>query len=307
MWRKFVNKKINISSSGIHVTLEELIALRKKVIYNPIHIKKESPEVFSLQSFAKIRGRGLEFDTTREYQPGDDIRRMAWRVTARSLKPHVKIYYEERERPVWLAVDLSPSLYFGTRRMFKSVSSIKKAAFLGWSYLHKRERIGAFIATPQKTWVFRPKAREREFIAILKSLADCSAQQPAFTEDNCLHQLLLAMQQQIRVGNLIFIVSDFLQFDTRNKKLILHLAERAQVNLIFVYDPFEAVPPPAHQYVLTDGHKRALFNTREAQNRDHYQRQFQDKLNELIDFSRKNSIPLQVLRTDQEQEVLVKP
>lgn len=307
MWRKLANKYVNNGSSGIDVTLEELIALRRKVIYNPVHIKKGSREVFSVQSVAKIRGRGIEFDAPREYQPGDDIRRMAWRVTARSLKPHVKIYHEERERPVWLAVDLSPSLYFGTRCMFKSVSSIKQAAFLGWSHLHKHERIGAFIATPHKTLVYTPKAREREFLSILKSLADCSANQPAFTENNCLHHLLLTIQQQIRSGNLIFILSDFLQFDARNKKLILHFAQYAQVNLIFVYDPFEAVSPPAYQYVLTDGQKRALFNTSEGQTRDQYQQQFQDKLNDLIDFSRKYSLPLQVLRTDQEQEVLARP
>ena len=87
-----------------------------------------------------IRGRGIEFDATREYQAGDDIRSMAWRVTARSLKPHIKVYREEKERPVWLAVDLSPSLYFGTRRMFKSVQSIMQAALLGWSCLQKREK-----------------------------------------------------------------------------------------------------------------------------------------------------------------------
>lgn len=303
MWTKLINKNVNNASSGIEVRLEELIALRKQVIYHPIHLKKKSRELFIGQSVAKIRGRGIEFDTTREYQAGDDIRRMAWRVTARSLKPHVKIYHEEKERPVWLAVDLSPSLYFGTRRMFKSVCSIKQAAFLGWSHLHKRERIGAFIATPDKTLVYTPKAREREFLLILKSLAECSAQQPAFTENNCLHHLLLTMQQQIRSGNLIFILSDFLQFDAGNKKLILHFAQQAQVNLIFVYDPFEAMPPPAYQYILTDGQQRALFNTDTRQIRDYYQQQFKDKLNDLIDFSRTHNIRLHVLRTDEEQEV----
>jgi uncharacterized protein (DUF58 family) len=302
MWKRLVNKSVNPLSSGIDITLEELIALRNKVIHSPIHIKK-SCELFSGQNMAKIRGRGIEFAATREYQPGDDIRRMAWRVTARSLKPHVKVYHEERERPVWLAVDLSPSMYFGTRCRFKSVSSIKQAAFLGWSHLHKRERIGALIASPHNMLVYRPEAREREFLSILKSLSACSTIQPAFTEKNCLNHLLVTIQQQVRPGNLLFILSDFLEFDARNKKLILHFAQRVQVKLIFVYDPFEAEPPPAYQYVLTDGQKTALFNTENTQARDHYQQQFQQKFHELRDFSRKNNLILEVLRTDQEQKV----
>lgn len=307
MWRTFSNKKVNNSASGIDVTLEELIAVRKKVIYKPIQIKKQPRDQFSIQSVAKVRGRGIEFDATREYQPGDDIRRMAWRVTARSLKPHVKIYHEERERPVWLAVDLSPSLYFGTRCVFKSVSIIKQAAFLGWSHLQKHERIGAFIATPDKTLVYNPKAREREYLSILKSLAECSTHQPAFTKNNCLHHLLLTIKQHTRAGNLIFILSDFLQFDADNKKLILHIAQHTQVNLMFVYDIFEATTPPPDLYVLTDGQEPVIFNASEAQNRVFYQRQFQDKLNDLIDFSRKHSIPLRVLRTDEEKEVSASP
>lgn len=305
MWDKFVKKNVNSSSSGVDITLEELIDLRRNVIHTPTHVKKGSREVFSGQSIAKIRGRGIEFDATREYQPGDDIRRMAWRVTARSLKPHVKVYHEEKERPVWLAMDLSPSLYFGTRCMFKSVSSIKQAAFLGWLHLHHRERIGAIIAAGNKMRVYRPQLREREFLAILKSLAECSRLAPSFTEKNCLHPLLMTTQQHVRPGNVLYILSDFSEFDTRNQKLILHFTQYAQVKLFFVYDPFEAEPPPAYQYVLTDGQQTALFNTNKAQDRDHYRQQFQNKLNNLIDFTRKNNMVLQVLRTDQKQEVLM--
>lgn len=306
MRKKFVNKNVNQFSSGIDISLEELIALRSKVVHNPIHVKKRVSGLFYGQHIAKTRGRGIEFDTTREYQPGDDIRRMAWRVTARSLKPHIKVYHEERERPVWLGVDLSPSLYFGTRCMFKSIASIKQAAFLGWSYLQKCERIGAVIASPGKTLVYRPQAREREFLLILKSLSQCSNTPPAFTQHNCLHQLLVTLEQQVRTGHLVYILSDFLEFDNRNKKLMLYIAQRAQIKLIFVYDPFEADPPPAYQYLLTDGQKIALFDMDKAQNRNQYQQQFQDKLNDLIDFSRKHSINLQILRTNQE-EVLAEP
>jgi len=305
--KQFVQKNATNTPSGIDVTLEELIALRRYVVHNPPSSKKNLAELFSGHSIAKIRGRGIEFDATREYQPGDDIRRMAWRVTARSLKPHVKVYHEEKERPVWLGVDLSPSLYFGTRCMFKSVCSIKRAAFLGWSYLHKRERIGACIATPAKTMIYTPQGREREFLSFLKSLADYSKVPPAFTEKNCLEQLLVALEQQVRSGHWVFILSDFADFGRPQQKLIAHLSERAQVKLIFTYDHFEEEPPPPYRYVMTDGQKTAFFNTARAPAREHYREQFQSKCAELITFTRKNGMALQLLRTDQEQEVTAQP
>jgi uncharacterized protein (DUF58 family) len=289
------------TESGIEVTVKELIDLRSSVVNQPLTGKNKWLKL-SGQKLTRMRGRGLEFEANREYQPGDDIRSMAWRVTARSLKPHIKVYNEEKERPVWLAVDLSPSLYFGTRRMFKSVSSIRQAAALGWAHLSKRERIGAVIAADQKMQIYKPKSSEQDFLAILNSLAKSSSLLPAFGEANYLHNLLTALLQQARSGNLIFIMSDFFNFDEENQKLIAHLAERAQVVMTFVYDPFEAEAPPPHQYVLTNGQQRALFNMENGQSRAHYQQQFQLKQKNLTDFARKHNIPLQILRTDQLEE-----
>jgi uncharacterized protein (DUF58 family) len=288
------------TSNGIQVTLKELIDLRRNVIPAKDDIHKRLN--LSGDKLTKIRGRGIEFDATREYQAGDDIRNMAWRVTARSLKPHIKVYQEEKERPVWLAVDLSPSLYFGTRCMFKSVSSIKQAAFLGWSYLFERERIGAMIATAPTPLIYKPQSSERNFLSILSSLSECSKRHPEFNENNYLQNLLFTLQQQARSGNLIFILSDFYHFTIEMQKVILHISQRAQVVLVFIYDPFEAMPPPPHQYILTNGHQKVLFNMENGENRLHYQEQFQNKQNNLIKFSRKHNIALRILRTDQKLE-----
>jgi uncharacterized protein (DUF58 family) len=308
MWNILAGKKIHQQQSvaGIDISLEALIALRSQVSNSPMQSEKTSRAVFAGQHSAKIRGRGIEFDTTRDYQAGDDIRRMAWRVTARSLKPHVKVYQEERERPVWLGVDLSPSLFFGTRCSFKSVCSIKQAAFLGWSYLLKAERIGAVIANSQNTIIYRPEVREREFLTILKSLATLSAHVPAFTQTNCLQQLLVTLQQQTRAGNLVYILSDFFQFNAAEQKLILALAKRAQVTLIFVYDPFEKNAPPAYSYRLTDGETTAIFNMENRQNRHLYQEQFEVKLNSLLTFSHQHNIILQTLCTDEMHKLRMK-
>lgn len=307
MLNKLISKKTNPLTAGIAISLEELLALRSQVSAGARYVKNAPQALLMGQNLAKIPGQGIAFHGTREYQPGDDIRRMAWRVTARSVKPHVKIYHEEKERPIWLGVDLSPSLYFGTRAMFKSVSSIKQAALLGWSYLSKRERIGAVIATPNETLVFKPKSTETAFLSILKVLAACSAKKPAYTEADCLHHLLTTMQQQVRPGQVIYLLSDFLHFDEDSKKLIKYLAKLNVVQLIFVYDPFEAGPPPAYCYHVSDGEEVVLFNMEKTQNREAYLQQFKSKLNNLIEFARSHSMPLQMICTHQEQQEIAKP
>lgn len=299
MWTKPINKEIK-KDSGVEVTLQELLDLRRNVKHLPKHGQNKWLKLPG-HILTRIRGRGIDFDATREYQAGDDIRNMAWRVTARSLKPHIKMYHVEKERPVWLAVDLSPSLYFGTRCMFKSVSSIKQAAYLGWSYLLKRERIGVLIATEEKTQVFKPHSSEQNYLPILKTLSECSSLQPAYDGKNYLQNLLLTLQQQVRSDNLIFILSDFFHFDDEIQKLILHISQRAQVILTFVYDPFEAEPPPPHQYILTNGQQKIVFNMNDEKSRSEYRQQFQSKQNALIKFSRDYNIALHILCTDQKQ------
>jgi uncharacterized protein (DUF58 family) len=288
--------------SGTEVTLQTLIDLRHIALHQlPARLKNRL--AISGIKLSTIRGRGIEFDSTREYQAGDDIRNMAWRVTARSLKPHIKVYREEKERHVWLGVDLSPSLYFGTRRMFKSVKSIMQATIAGWSALQKHERVGAVIGTEQKPHLFLPQASENNYLAILNSLAEYSRMQPLFDDKHYLKNLLLSLQQHVRSGNIIYLFSDFYEFNAETEKLILYLAQRAHIILNFIYDPFEALPPPPHQYLLTNGQHKMLFNMHDAKNRDAYRLQFQKKLNQLMDFARKHQLSLNLYCTDPEREV----
>lgn len=282
---------------GTEVNLQELINLRHAATaLEQASLRKRL--IMPGQKITSIRGRGIEFDATREYQAGDDIRSMAWRVTARNLKPHIKVYREEKERPVWLAIDLSPSMYFGTRCMFKSVKSIMQTALLGWSSLQKRERIGAMIAATEKPLIYFPQSGEKNFLTILNSLSEHSRLQPAFNDQQYLSHLLMSLQQHARSGNLIYLISDFFQFDVEIEKLILHLAQRAHVILNFVYDPLEAYPPPPYQYMLTNGKQKMLFNMHVSQNRQAYQQQFQIKLNKLKDFAHKYQIALALYCTD---------
>lgn len=288
---------------GTAITLQELIALHKDALFAP-RIRQHKRLTLAGPKPTLIRGRGIEFDATREYQAGDDIRHMAWRITARSLKPHIKVYREEKERREWLAVDLSPSLYFGTRCQFKSVKSILQAALTGWRALQHRERIGAVLSGEAEPLLFVPKASETHFLSILNALATASKARPDFTQQPCLANLLFTLQQQVRSGSLVHLYSDFLTFDVNMEKSLIALANRAQINLNLIYDPFEATPPPPHAYFLTNGKEKMLFNMNDAENRREYQQLFQAKIARLTKLSYTHHFSLTLYCTDNTEEVI---
>lgn len=122
---------------------------------------------------SSFRGQGLEFDSVREYVPGDDIRNIDWRVTARTGSPHLKIFKEERERSVVICVDMNATMRFGTRNTFKSVQAARIAALLGWSAIASQDRVSAcfFGDIPEAIQFFGPKRTGKSFCSLLKVLA----------------------------------------------------------------------------------------------------------------------------------------
>jgi uncharacterized protein (DUF58 family) len=94
---------------------------------------------------SRFKGRGMEFDEARQYQPGDDVRTLDWRVTARTGKPHTKLFREERERAVLAWVDMRPTMFFATRGAFKSVIAARAAALIAWSTNQQGDRLGSLV------------------------------------------------------------------------------------------------------------------------------------------------------------------
>jgi uncharacterized protein (DUF58 family) len=103
------------------------------------------------------KGRGMEFDEVRLYQPGDDVRSIDWKVTARTDKPHTKLFREERERPVFISVDNRPTMQFATRGVFKSVQAAKLAALIAWAAQRHGDRIGGQIFSSQSCYELKPQ------------------------------------------------------------------------------------------------------------------------------------------------------
>ena len=225
-----------------------------------------------------FRGRGMEFHESRLYQPGDDIRAIDWRVTARSGKTHTKVYREERERPVLLWVDLQQSMFFGTRNCFKSVLAAKLAALLAWSSVQHGDRVGGLIFSEDEHIELRPKRGKAAVLHFIQKLVEHSAWSGGkASSDNGTNtgaQALNRLRQVARPGSLVVLVSDFRFFDETCRIHLAQLARHNDVVLLFTHDPLEQALPPSGYYRLTDGSNELGIDSADRSSRKQYQQRF---------------------------------
>jgi uncharacterized protein (DUF58 family) len=226
-----------------------------------------------------FKGRGMEFDETRLYQPGDDIRSIDWRVTARTGKTHTKLFREEREKPVFISVDNRPTMQFATRGVFKSVQAKKLAALLAWIANQQGDRIGGQVFSHSSCKEFKPQNGKHSVLHFLNALA--VADKPAENTDFTLPQALFRLSQHARPGSLVYIISDFRGMNHQVENYLLKLSEHCDVVLIFVYDPLEKGLPVQGRYRFTDEDREVVIDTSDKQRITNYQLRFEERLQKL--------------------------
>ncbi|MEJ2360883.1 MAG: DUF58 domain-containing protein [Gammaproteobacteria bacterium] len=275
--------------NGIHVSLETLIALRREGIrlsLGQAHARAQLAGGYR----SAFRGRGMDFEEVRAYQPGDDIRRMDWRVTARSNRPHTKLFREERERPVLLCVDTGTSMRFASRIAFKSVQACRAAALLGWAALENHDRIGAVTFANSAAQELRPAGGKRALLHCLQMLAAASVASPLAPTDAPLQDTLLRLRHLARHGTLVILISDVKGLDAAAEQHLGALAQHNDVMAIRIFDPLEAeLPPPGH-YAFSDGQQIQSLWTTDPVLRDQYHQEFADRSEYLASLCRRHRI-----------------
>ncbi len=243
---------------------------------------------------SRFRGRGMDYSESRRYQPGDDVRRIDWRVTARTNKTHTKIYTEEKERPVFILADYSASLFFGTRKNLKSVTLAEVGALLTWAAVTQGERVGGVITGRHGVQLLKPRAGRTGALSIIHALSAASRQLPTGSLDpqptSCLATGLEQSSRIIHPGSLVILLSDFYALDDRCEKHLRQL--RAHNDLIAgeIIDPLEQRAPGPGRYALTDGRQTTLIDIRDAASRQRYLQQFTRKQQRLQRLTRQLSI-----------------
>jgi len=274
--------------SPVSITPQQLVSLRR----DARHIQLAKGKIRARQTGAhmsKLRGRGMEFDQVRAYQPGDDIRSIDWRVTARTTEVHTKLYQEEKERPVVLCVDYRRSMHFATRGAFKSVIASRIAALLAWSANLNGDRIGGLLFAENEHVILKAQRGKHAVLDLFHRMSDLhqnSAQQERNHES--LSNSLRQLRRTARPGSLVFIASDFHGLDNNAEKHIIELARHCEVTLISVHDPIEAKLPNAGLYRFKDGNNDVQIDTSRKQHRKQHQQRFAQHQQSLQDLARKH-------------------
>jgi len=300
----------------ISVSAEHLIGLRHVAESLPLKITK----VRALQSgqyYSPFRGRGMEFDEVRLYQPGDDVRSLDWRVTARRGEPHTKLFREERERAVLVWVDFRLPMFFATRGAFKSVIAAKAAALLAWSAHHQRDRIGGLLFSENYHQELRPKNGKSAVLHLLQSLATLSqfhlrdrpgqvasvspSSNDPFSrnQSEVCYQALARLRRVSKPGSLLLLISDFRGIDEQSESLLTQLSRHNDVVMLSVHDPLEKTLPPAGVYRLTDQQKSLAIDTSDRYARQQYQTRFDQHMEYLKDMCKRHRMHFTSLSTEE--------
>lgn len=264
---------------GIHLTAAELIALRPRCHSLRLPMRQPAASALAGAYRSRFRGRGVDFVESRNYQPGDDIRNMDWRVTARTGRAHTKVFQEERERPVLVVLDASPSLYFGTRRVLKSVAAGQMAAAIAWSAVRRGDRIGGFLFAPGQHREMRPAGGRRGAMRVIQNLVGWL--EPTVT-DHAAEPLSVELERvrhAVRPGSLIIVISDFFSLDEDCNRHLSRLRQHNDVIGCQVLDRAERELPPG-RYPITDGEQTSVMDTARSNDRERFSSMSQRHLEE---------------------------
>ena len=273
----------------VRPSLEELIGLSRPAG----GLRLARPTARALQSgqyLSRFKGRGMEFDETRLYTPGDDVRHLDWRVTARTGAPHTKLFREERERPVFLSVDYRASMFFATRGMFKSAMAARLAALIAWSARRHDDRIGGQIFSEAGSQELRPEHGHPAVLRFLQALV-ARAEPPApapGASGPALEEALMHLPRHARPGSLVFIFSDFRQLTAAGEAAVSRLSRHCDGVLVMIHDPLEQrLPPGRHRY--GDGVSERVIDADAATQAEHARR-FQARHDQVQTLARRHGL-----------------
>lgn len=223
------------------------------------------------------RGRGMAFAEVRLYQPGDDIRSIDWRVTARRQAPHTKLYEEERERPVLLLCDLGPTLFFASTGAFKQVRCAQLAAILAWLALSAGDQVGGIVFNGDTLSVQRPARRKKSVLRLLDTLASQQRSSPdSSASETTLDTALAEARRVAHTGSRIFVLSDFLNISENTPSLLGALARHNSVSALRVVDPLEQELPHSGRFAIAGSEGPVWFDASNTS----FQKAWRDKIDQ---------------------------
>ncbi len=273
----------------------ELEDVLKEVRRIQIVARRQVNDLLAGEYLSAFKGRGMEFDTVREYVPGDEIRSIDWNVTARSDAPFVKTFCEERELTILLAVDISASGSFGSQRLSKIETAVEVAAVLMFTSLKNNDKVGLlFFAEDVVKYIPPRKGRG----SVLRLIREMLATEPVKAETDIAKALEYIGRVQRR-RSVVFVLSDFIGPDC--SKALAVANQRHDCIAVTLEDPRERELPNVGFLTLRDAETDEMIelDTRHPRVRAMFAKVANERQSKLKELLRKANVDRLEIRTDQ--------
>ena len=266
------------------------------------------------------RGRGMEFEDVRQYQAGDDIRHIDWRVSARVGKTHTKQFREEREIPILLVLDQRQNMFFGSQSSMKSVMACDIASLLAWAGLANGDRVGGIIFENQQHYEIRPKKSRASVLHFLKQCViannaltthSLSTSTPTNTNTkptngdtySTLNSILVEVKRLAKPGFQVFLISDFYDFNDNCQALLRDISLHCECTALQIFDPLEqefSQHANISSQTIYTGNASVIIHPDNKQWQEDYQQGFNAHQLQLQQSFKKFRIPLISLSSNDE-------
>ena len=252
-------------------------------------------------------GQGLDFEESRLYQRGDDLRNMDWRTTARTGKPYLKVYREEHQ-PEWhFVIDRSATMRFGTAKLLKVTQAVRIAALMAYTAMGRGACIGGSLAQPDFLFLPCLAGEAGAFRLVETAIAPAPPLHPKESEISSLWPALESLDSLIQRGARLVIISDFHGMDDDRSKLLLRLAHRHELIPIQVQDPVEMhLPDVGHAFFQNVSSEHRWLDTGDKAVRQAFAGQSKKNRAACNEFFRRIGIAFHhVLTTDEPFELVM--
>lgn len=288
---------------GVYASLDDLVRLKGRAQGFSFLPRQPVNSLLAGRHASKLRGRGLNFEEIRRYLPGDDIRQIDWKVTARTRKPYARVYTEERERPVIVVVDQRLGMFFGSRKNLKSVTAAEAAAIAAWRTIAVKDRVGAVIFNDAEAREIRPQRTRSTVMRILQSILEMNHALRADSDvrpgPGMLNEALRRTQQMAPHDCLVVLISDGEGSDSETTRLATEIARHNDVLVVSVFDPLELALPRQGRLVASDGSRQLEFDSGSASLQSRFHDEFDRRREAAKRFLLMREVPVLPLSTDE--------
>lgn len=294
---------------NIFISLNELLKMEHfSRGFSFLASKQKVRSILGGKHASKLRGRGLDFEEVRNYVPGDDIRNIDWKVTARTQKTHSRVYSEEKEKPTLIVVDQSKSMFFGSVKRTKSVVAAEIAALTAFKVLKEGDRVGGIVFADNGIDIIYPKRDRKNILRFLERIVTRNRElidSKPVEIDKALSETLAKVKNIVTHDFLVVVISDFQRYRPELVQFLTRISRHNDVVLAKIYDPMEKEIPNKKIVAGTD-EKQVILDGENSALRAEFKTEYDSSFEKFKVQMKKHRIPVLSIDTITETDVQLK-